>query len=360
MYIDILFQFAPSYWFKNCGISLKKDFYTSAERRLKIKEEMRMYFKNRYPIIPERHFFLSMGPSINLQPFIIYMGILGAKIKYFDDLDPWAEEPVLGKVLSFEEFENFDISKSGYFRKIDEDFDFLATKYKPSEIDIFGKGEVANIHSPLTTSQKIIGTTAFFYAMMDDPRYLHDVLDKISDHYIYLLEYFSKKKGKKIKHIHFGDCVSFSLPKDKYEEFGIKYKNKIIEHFKAESSDIHSCGKSDHLLESYVKVNNLRWVEVGVETDWKKLKEVVQKHDHKYAALLLNPGKLLSMRKEETSSLITGILANNYPMNTIVRTGAIEYNTPDENIEEIFRQVSSFINNKKDVDFIPQGIKTVW
>lgn len=359
MLIDIFFQFGPSYWYKNCDISLKKDFYTSIEERIKIKEEMLNYFKKRYPDIPERHFFLTMGASINLQPFIIYMGILGAEIKYFDDIDPWAEEPVIGKILSLKEFEAFDISKSEFFKKVTKDFDFLATKYKPSEIDIFGRGGIASIHSPLTTAQKVIGTTDFFYSMMDNPSYLHHVLNKIADHYIYLLEYFSEKKGTRIKHIHFGDCVSFSLPREKYEEFGIKYKNKIIEHFKAESCDIHSCGKSDHLLESYVKVNNLKWVEVGAETDWKKVKEMAQKYHHEYIAFLLNPGKLFSMSRERTASLISSVLENNYPVSTVIRTGALEYNTPDENIIEIFQQVSAFINNRDDVDFITQGVKTV-
>ena len=63
---------------------------------------------------------------------------------------------------------------------------------------------------------------------MDNKDYLHRVLDKISDHYISLLEYFSSKRDTEINHIHFGDCISFSLPKSKYEEYGIKYKNKII------------------------------------------------------------------------------------------------------------------------------------
>ncbi len=360
MLIDIFFQFGPSYWYKNYEISLKKDFYTCEERRLKIKEEMRNYFRKRYTIIPERHFFLPMRPSINLQPFIIYMGILGAEIKYFDDIDPWAEEPVIGKILSLKEFEDFDIGKSEYFKKVTKDFDFLATKYKPSEIDIFGKGRIASIHSPLTTAQKVLGTTDFFYSMMDNPPYLHRVLDKIADHYIYLLEYFSDKKGVRIKHIHFGDCVSFSLPRNKYEEYGIKYKNKIIKHFKAESSDIHSCGKSDHLLESYVKINNLKWVEVGIETDWKKVKEVAQRYNQKYIAFLLNPGKLFTMSKENTTSLISGILENNYPINTVIRTGAIEYNTPDENIIEMFKQVLSFINSRENIDFNPSDVKVVW
>jgi len=360
MFVDIFFQFAPSYWYKNCGISLKRDFYANIDRRLKIKEEMREYFKKKYPAIPERHFFLPMGPSINLQPFIIYLGILGAEIKYFDDLDPWAVEPVFGKILSLEEFENFDIKKSKYFQKISKDFDFLSSKYKPSEIDIFGKGRIANIHSPLTTAQKVLGTTDFFYSMMDNPPYLHRVLNKIADHYIYLLEYFSDKKGAKIKHIHFGDCVSFSLPRNKYEEYGIRYKNKIIKHFKAESSDIHSCGKSDHLLESYVKINNLKWVEVAVETDWKKVKEVAQRYNQKYIAFLLNPGKLFTMNKENASSLISVILENNYPINTVIRTGAIEYETPDENILEMYNQALSFVNSKEDINFTPPDVKIVW
>lgn len=359
MLIDIFFQFSPSYWYKNCDISLKRDFYTNIEKRLKIKEKMLDYFKNRYPSIPEKHFFLPMGASINLQPFIIYMGILGAEIKYFDDIDPWAEEPLIGKILSLKEFEAFDICESEFFKKITKDFDFLAAKYKPSEIDIFGRGGIASIHSPLTTAQKVIGTTDFFYSMMDNPSYLHRVLNKITDHYIYLLKYFSEKKGTKVKHIHFGDCVSFSLPREKYEEFGIKYKNKIIEHFKAESCDIHSCGKSTHLLESYVKVNNLKWVEVSVETDWEKAKEVAQKYNHKYIAFLLNPGKLFTLSVENISLLISGILENNYPVNTIIRTGAIEYNTPDENIRKIFDQVLYFISNRNNVNFIAQNIKTV-
>ena len=54
------------------------------------------------------------------------------------------------------------------------------------------------------------------------------------------------------------------------------------------------------------------------------------------------------------------ILASNYPVNTVIRTGAIEYNTPDENITEIFKQVTSFIHDKEDVNFISQDIKTVW
>ena len=49
MFVDIFFQFAPSYWYRNCDISLKKDFYTSEERRIRIKEDMLEYFKRRYP-----------------------------------------------------------------------------------------------------------------------------------------------------------------------------------------------------------------------------------------------------------------------------------------------------------------------
>ncbi len=360
VFVDIFFQFAPSYWYKNYGISLKKDFYTSEERRIKIKEDMAGYFKRRYPTIPERHFFLPMGPAINLQPFIIYMGILGAKIKYFDDIDPWAVEPVIGKILSLEQFEDFNIEKSQFFNKINKDFDYLASRYKPFEVDLFGRGEIANIHSPITTAQKVLGTSNFFFKMMDAPSYLHRVLDKIADHYIFLLDHFSIKKGVKIKHIHFGDCVSFSLPKNKYEEFGIKYKNKIIRHFKAGSSDIHSCGPSTHLLESYVKVDNLGWAEVAIETDWKKVKEVCQKYNLKYIPFLLNPKNIQNLNKEEASSLISGILKNNYPTNTVIRTGAIEYGTSDEAITEMYREASFFVNSNEDVDFIPPDVKVVW
>ncbi len=164
----------------------------------------------------------------------------------------------------------------------------------------------------------------------------------------------------KIKHVHFGDCVSFSLPGYKYEEFGLRYKNKIIKHLGLESSSLHSCGKSDHLLQYYGRINNLKWAEVAVETNWSEVKRVFQQNSFRYIPFLLNPKNLLQMNREETSSLIAAILEHNYPVNTIIRTGSMEYGTPDENISGMYSKALSFVNKRKDVDFIPPHIKVVW
>ena len=65
------------------------------------------------------------------------------------------------------------------------------------------------------------------------------------------------------------------------------------------------------------------------------------------------------MNSEEAATLITGILENNYPINTVIRTGAIEYGTSDKSIMKMYEQVSSYVNSRDDVDFVDPDVKVV-
>ena len=333
-----LFQFSPSWWNSQFGFSYDREYFLNVDTRIRIKKRMEEEFFRKFAMIPPECLFLKTNYGIPFNSMTIVLGILGCPIEYSANKDPWVESPLLISDKEMEDFQVLDFDSSPFFKSLMKQFDLLAEKYGNKEIAGFGSREVSSVHSSLTLAYKLAGERVFSL-MYDSPHLVHSFLRKLSQLNFELCKIFSKKREVKVKSLDISDCAASLLSPKLYEEFGVRYNAMISGKLKV-ACGIHSCGISTHILSELTKIPQLSWFEVGWGTDLEKMALVASVRKVEYVKVLLNPARILMADSKEIGNDMQEIMDVPWPCDVIVRTGAIEYGTPKENIIAIFESLA--------------------
>lgn len=129
----------------------------------------------------------------------------------------------------------------------------------------------AAIHGTLTTAQKFLGEEVFI-DMLAEPDRVRQAMDWITDVNIVLVRHFAELCGIQITAIHVGECSSCMIGNKEWEAFVVPNLNKIGATLGP--IRLHSCGQSDHILESACKVERLYALDLGGETSLGKVREI--------------------------------------------------------------------------------------
>jgi hypothetical protein len=108
--------------------------------------------------------------------------------------------------------------------------------------------------------------------LMSDPDLAHAIHQWIVDAYVVLINHFSELAALPVTSVHVGECAGTMVSPDLYDDFIVPYISQLGE--KLGSVRLHSCGMSDHIMESIVKIKNLGIIDTGSDTSVKKIRDL--------------------------------------------------------------------------------------
>jgi len=121
----------------------------------------------------------------------------------------------------------------------------------------------AAIHGALTTAHKFLGDQ-FFMDLLAAPDRVRRVMDWITAANIVLVRHYADLCGIEIQVVHVGECSSCMVGGDAWETFVVPTLQRIGSELGPVR--LHSCGRSDHILEAAGKVVRLDSLDLGGET----------------------------------------------------------------------------------------------
>jgi len=201
---------------------------------------------------------------------IFIPAMFGLKYKVPKDTFAW-----LTSRLNKEEIKKFkfpNIDKIDMFKKAVEYIKYFKDTL-PDWIHIY----LPDTLGPFEIAHAVYGN-GIFYDFYDDSKFVHYLLNLCTDIYIQVTEKLKEVLGEKKTHCFHGHALSRGIymrnggtrisedsatlisPRH-IEEFVIPYDQKALETFGG--GFIHFCGKNDYLLESYLKLDKVRAVNLG-------------------------------------------------------------------------------------------------
>jgi hypothetical protein len=210
-----------------------------------------------------------------IQPNMILATILGAQFSFFEDKDA----DVAGKPLEFISNKNelpeiSSVLEHPLVKDLDSQIrNIAATRPDLKVIPPFFWDESgrATIHGIITTSLKLTGDNIMI-TLMSDPDLAHAIHQWIVDAYIVLIQHFSDLAKLPVTSVHVGECAGTMVSPDLYDEFIVPYISHLGD--KLGAVRIHSCGMSDHIMQSIVKIRNLKIIDTGSGTSLKGIRDL--------------------------------------------------------------------------------------
>lgn len=271
---------------KNAGFSFDQQYYLNPMFRLEEDRKINAYLRKRFPEFPlynmEDNLMQAEYYNENLvqvgaiQPNMILAVMLGAKFSFYGDQDadvkgyPLLDITDVSALPSIDDLINHpfiqDLTKE--ILDIQQSRPDL-TVIPPFFWDLSGR---ATIHGIITTSLKLVGENIMTMLMLD-PDLAHAIHLWITEAYIKIISYFSELTKLPVTSIHIGECSGTMLSSDLYEEFVVPYLSILGD--KLGKVRIHSCGKTDHLIECLSKIRNLGIIDVGSGTSVTKIREII-------------------------------------------------------------------------------------
>jgi hypothetical protein len=210
-----------------------------------------------------------------IQPNMILATILGAEFSFFEDKDA----DVAGKPLEFIADKNELPQVSSILEHpLVKDLERQIKEITQTRPDLkvippffWDESGRATIHGIITTSLKLTGDNIMI-TMMSDPDLAHAIHQWIVDAYIVLIKHFSGLAKLPVTSVHVGECAGTMVSSDLYDEFIVPYISQLGE--KLGDVRLHTCGMSDHIMKSIVKIRNLKIIDTGSETSIKGIRDL--------------------------------------------------------------------------------------
>jgi len=210
-----------------------------------------------------------------IQPNLIVGACLGADFVYYPDQDmDLANESPLSELKSIDDLPCSDeILAHPLIRRFDRQLGKLKethpefTVIPPFFWDTSGR---ATIHGFITTAQKFYGEEIFL-RIYDNPEFVKDFHSWIADVYIALIRHFSQLGEIPVRSVHIGECSGTMIRKKHYSEHIAPYASRLGRELGPVR--LHSCGKSDHLLDVIARIDNLGVLDTGSNTSVSEIRK---------------------------------------------------------------------------------------
>lgn len=311
MKYDITFH--PSWWYKHAGIEFTREFFEDPEYRIKCDIKMRKvlydYF-GKYGIGEKDPKERPILGSDLLAAGYFHSALAGCEIVYSKDNSP----QVKCMDLSDEDLEDFKIGEyknHELYKNMVAQVEYLKSKYGyviPA-INLMGIQNIA---------LDIMGQNLFI-AYYTEPEAVDRLLGEITDMSIEIGKYLKSLSpnvstgvtaivGQTVPDCYLtSNCSVEMISNELYEEFLLKYDNKLSEAFGC--FGIHHCGQTmEHLNAGYAKVKNLAFAEVGAGSDFLAVKKALPETvlNARFSPVLLAEGneETIFEKTKELSSLL--------------------------------------------------------
>ena len=270
----------------NGGFTFPRQYYLDPLFRLEQDRKINEFVAAKFPGLPvySMEDNLVQAEHVNdrqvvvgaIQPNMILAAMLGAEFSPFEDKDadvsgyPLEGIEDAGRLPAIDSLLDFP-----FIKELDAQVEKVRREHPQLEIippffwDASGR---ATIHGIITTSLKLIGENIMIL-MLANPEFVHAVHQWITDAYITVIRHYSSMCGLPVTSVHVGECSGPMLSGELYAEFVVPYLDQLGE--KLGPIRIHSCGKSDHLVEAVARIKNLGIIDTGSNTSLKKIRDMV-------------------------------------------------------------------------------------
>ena len=213
-----------------------------------------------------------------IQPNLMVGAMLGAEMvfppgadsdiagKPFENISSAAELPAPEELLSKPPARTLDRQLETFSRKY-PDFSIIP----PFFWDLSGR---ATIHGFITTAYKFMGEKLFIL-LFEDPELVNAVHRWICDAYRILIDHFSRKAGLEVTGIHIGECTGAIISAPDFEKHILPFAKETGRRYRGVR--FHSCGLSDHLLDQFLKIDNLISLDTGSGTSVGQIRKLFGK-----------------------------------------------------------------------------------
>jgi len=210
-----------------------------------------------------------------IQPNMILATILGAEFSFFEDKDA----DVSGKPLEFIAGKSelppiSSILDHKLVKDLDRQISDISSQHPELKVIppfFWDESGRATIHGIITTSLKLTGDNIMI-TLMSDPDLAHAIHQWIVDAYIELIRHYSALASLPVTSIHVGECAGTMVSSDLYDEFIVPYISQLGD--KLGAVRLHSCGMSDHIMDSIARIRNLGIIDTGSFTSVKKIRDL--------------------------------------------------------------------------------------
>jgi hypothetical protein len=211
-----------------------------------------------------------------IQPNMILATILGAQFSFFEDKDA----DVSGRPLEF-------IAKREELPSVSAILDHSLVKDLESQIKhvhktrpdlkvippfFWDESGRATVHGIITTSLKLTGDN-IMTMMMFDPVLAHAIHQWIVEAYIILVRHFAAAGNLPVTSVHVGECAGTMISPELYEDFVVPYISQFGDNLGPVR--LHSCGISDHLIDAFSHIRNLKIIDTGSGTSVGKIRQLM-------------------------------------------------------------------------------------
>lgn len=316
-----------SWWWRNYGISYNKQYYHDPDYRVEanLKQQKILY---------ERFGDLGMGnPNPEPNPFIDYGMVLlpemfGCEITFFDDALPWANPADLS-AGEIEKLTVPDIENSYPMTEIIRQMDYLEEKYGRVTGNI-------NTTGILNLALKIRGDQLYI-DFFENPQLVHKLMEICLQSIIRLATYVRKRTGTLASSVTpmappemyvLPNCTVAQISNQAYEEFVLPYEQRLAEAMRP--FGIHHCGSVNNVVEGYSKIKNLEFVEVGPNSDLRRVRELMP---DVFINARIDPVRMYQCTPQEIADDVKKLIDTGGPLDKLsIDAVGVDYGTPDENI----------------------------
>lgn len=335
--VEVVFH--ASWWYKHTGITFDEDFFYHPLKRVESERKMENELYNRfgsYGFGKDRNKDLPVIGAVHNAAGYLISEILGCKVGYFEDSSPQVY-PADHQELKIS---CKDIFKTSVFKKLDNLLSELKRKYG------FLTGDI-NWGGILNTALDLQGEKIFmdFFEKPEETKnYFRDLFNVIEK----FTTFISKETGSTSVSInrnvvHFdkpvllhSECSHTMISVEDYENFLLPFDINWSQRFRP--FGVHFCGPDPHrMAESYAKITNLDFLDVGWGGDLK----ILRKHlPHTFLNIRLSPIEIIGQTCDEINETIIRLVHDSgNPFLTGVCCINMDDKVRDDKVLQIFKTV---------------------
>ncbi len=280
--VDITFH--PSWWYKHTGVEFDEKFFFDADYRLEADVKMRRklfeYF-GEFGIGEEDPKPRPILFSDLIACGFLYSQMMGCQVIFQKDNAP----QVVAANLSEDAVENLiapNLDENPLWQNVQSQIDRFVREfgYVESAINLMG---VKNIALDLRGEE-------LFYDYFDDPELMHHLYSVVTEHLLdvgkrlyAVTDLVSGGVTSIIKQVVpnvylTSNCTVTMISNAQYEEHVLPYDTRLAEAFPCYG--IHHCGNNmENVIEGYLKVPNLKFLEIGAGSNLEKIAQAVGDRD---------------------------------------------------------------------------------
>jgi len=259
------------------GFTFDEAFFMDPAARLERERTLQACVAGRFPGLPIYVLEASLvqvegrqRPVVlvgGLQPNLLLGAALGAPLVFPGDRDPdIASAPLAGSRIP-ERLASVDWAArwpfSAFLEQVErakESFGRTHVIVPPFFWDTTGR---ATVHGLLTTAVKLAGQE-FLLQMADDPPYARAALEALAEAYLRLIRLFARAAEMTVTGLHVGECSAGMIGPGRFRDFVLEPTCRLAR--ETGPVRLHSCGRSDHLLEVFAGIEPLACLNLGSGT----------------------------------------------------------------------------------------------